>query len=442
MTAHAKLSPSSAHRWMKCPGSIALESECKDTSSKFADEGTAAHFLASECLESGNTPSNYIGHTIVVDKGATTWLDVDESDLSDGVATFEVDAAMAEHVGTYVENVRDYASGNELMIEERVEFSDVIGVADSFGTSDAIIITSDYAEIQVHDLKYGMGVEVDAYYDVDGEIIPNEQMALYALGAIERYSLVSDFERVRLVIHQPRRSHLSEMVFTLDQIVAFGQQAKAAAKIVVHNVLAHDGGTPDADLDLHPGEKQCHFCKAKATCPALRSHVIATVTDDFEDLTQPLEPKVQAGIERIKSSDNSHLANCRNAVDLIEDWCSAVRAKTEAELLQGRAVGDYKLVVGRKGARKWVDAAAAEAMLKGMRLKVEQMYDLSLISPTTTEALHKSGAIGTRQWPKLQALITQNDGKPTVAAGSDKRAAIVVAPTVDDFEDCTLEELV
>ena len=50
MAQHSVLSPSGAHRWMRCPGSIAAESGMPDTSSKYAAEGTAAHELASKCL--------------------------------------------------------------------------------------------------------------------------------------------------------------------------------------------------------------------------------------------------------------------------------------------------------------------------------------------------------------------------------------------------------
>ena len=72
-----------------------------------------------------------------------------------------------------------------------------------------------------------------------------------------------------------------------------------------------------------------------------------------------------------------------------------------------------------------------------MRLKQEQMYDLKLISPTTAEKLHSTGAIGPRQWPKLQGLITQADGAPSVAPDADKRPALAVSATADEFQDET-----
>ena len=85
--------------------------------------------------------------------------------------------------------------------------------------------------------------------------------------------------------------------------------------------------------------------------------------------------------------------------------------------------------------RKWTSPTEVETVLKAMRLKTEQIYDLTLISPTTAERLHKAGAIGPRQWPRLQTLIMQPDGKPSVVPETDKRPAWAVEPTVNDFED-------
>ena len=43
---HALLSPSSAYRWMQCPGSVSLCRLFPDESSEYAKEGTLAHAYA------------------------------------------------------------------------------------------------------------------------------------------------------------------------------------------------------------------------------------------------------------------------------------------------------------------------------------------------------------------------------------------------------------
>jgi hypothetical protein len=72
-----------------------------------------------------------------------------------------------------------------------------------------------------------------------------------------------------------------------------------------------------------------------------------------------------------------------------------------------------------------------------MRLKVDQMYDFKLISPTTAENVLKEA--NPRKWNKLQPLIGRSDGKPSVAPASDKRPALSMA-IAEQFEDLTDEE--
>ena len=61
--AHAKLSPSSAHRWLRCPASIEACRDIKDTSSIHAEEGTAAHELAETVLRNPlNNAAHYVGN--------------------------------------------------------------------------------------------------------------------------------------------------------------------------------------------------------------------------------------------------------------------------------------------------------------------------------------------------------------------------------------------
>jgi hypothetical protein len=175
---------------------------------------------------------------------------------------------------------------------------------------------------------------------------------------------------------------------------------------------------------LNPGEKQCKFCAAKATCPALRD-TVADVTqmdaaspDEFAT-SEPLQP----------NADNPDwLSVCLSRVDLIEDWCKAVREAAHKRLSDGLPVPGYKLVAGKRGNRAWSNAKTAEELLRRtFRLTVEQAYDLKLISPTTAEKLKKDGVIGERQWAKVAELITQPDGKPHVAPESDSRPALTTS---------------
>jgi len=278
----------------------------------------------------------------------------------------------------------------------------ITGEEGAEGTSDAIVFTPD--ELIVIDLKYGRGVYVSA--------AENEQGMLYALGALELIALLGDEpSRVRIVIHQPRVSEEpSEWTCSIELLRQFGEHVAVQAKKCF-----------DSAPHLSPGEKQCRFCKAKAGCPALAKHVLSTVADDFVDLT--VVPKITTS----RTYDNETLANLRGIVDLVEDWCKAIRTGVEKELRDGHEVPGYKLVEGRKGPRSWTDETEVGAAMKTMGLTQGQMYTYNLISPTSAEKLFQDNP---RKWKKLQSFITQNNGKPHVAPISDPRPVITA---LDDF---------
>jgi hypothetical protein len=282
-----------------------------------------------------------------------------------------------------------------ILVEQRLPIGNLTGEKDAHGTADAVVIVGD--ELCIVDLKYGMGEPVQA----DN----NPQLQIYALAALRQYELAYDFKTVRMVIHQPRLGAVSEWVQTIEELEAFGLQVAEAA-----------AATAKSDAPLAPSAKGCRWCKAKATCPALR----AEVEELFEVVPE--------------AAPEDTLATAMSKVDLVETWCKAVRAETERRLLAGEPVDGFKLVQGRRGARAWGDKAEAEALLKKLRLKVDEMYDLSLISPTKAEKLHEAGTIGPRQWSKVVELVTQSDGKPSVAPVSDKRPALVTS-AVSDFDD-------
>jgi hypothetical protein len=377
---------------MACPGSVALEATYPDESSVFAAEGTLAHDIASQCLTEGKYPTDFIGRVFEVDG-----------------FTFMADKTMADHVDDYMRLVREYAEGGELLVERRVGIGHLTGEEGAGGTSDAIIIKGD--EIMVVDLKYGMGVRVDA-----GN---NPQLMMYALGALNDYDVLGDFKTVTMVIHQPRMNHVSEYSIPVEELLKFADDVRDAAE-----------RTRWDDADLVPGEKQCRFCKAKASCFALRAEVAETVNaaplSDFADLI-PQEINME-------TSDN-YLPVAMSKVEMIEQWCKAVRAETERRLLAGQSVTGYKLVEGRQGNREWKDPQAVEEMFKKtFRMRDDQAYDFKLISPTKAEKLFKENP---KRWANLQEQITRSEGKPSVAPATDKRPALDVKPVMDDFRDLT-----
>jgi hypothetical protein len=393
MAKHALLSPSSAERWMNCPGSVALTKDLPNTSSPYADEGTCAHFLASICLSEGQDASSFISREIVLtESGEHFACDTQEKPRYRLIVGDDFANYVQDYVD-YVREVRDATKG-VLHVEQRLSLEGVTGEEDSFGTSDAVIVTAD--ELIVIDLKFGMGVQVNAE--------ENPQLMIYGLASLDKYGLVQDFKNVRIAIHQPRLKHVSEAVYSLNEIEEFRKV-----------VAGSSTNTQSPNAELVPSEDACRFCKAKATCPAISAKIAKEVEADFEDLT---------------GEDHRELSNKLKSVDMIEGWCKAVRAEVESLLLAGVVVPDFKLVQGKKGHRQWTNASEVEAMFKSMRLKVDEMYDLKLISPTTAEKILKDSP---KRWPKVQEFITQKEGGPSVAPISDKRPALDVTIAMQDY---------
>ena len=96
------------------------------------------------------------------------------------------------------------------------------------------------------------------------------------------------------------------------------------------------------------------------------------------------------------------------------------------------------MVTGKKGNRKWTNEADAIAALKKAKLKKGQMYTESLISPTTAQKLLDEAVVTPKQWEKIRVCITQSDGQPSVAPAKDKRPAIALGMTADDFVNLDL----
>lgn len=422
---HARLSASGAHRWMECPASVAMEDGLPDESSKFAEEGTVFHEVVAQCLISGDDPWGYRGRRFRVVNGKV-WISEDEPASARSDNTYVVDQDMIEHVVDSINLVDDFTPhGADVYIEERVEFSEDIGVPDSFGTSDVIIVTDD--EICPPDHKYGMGVQVDAE--------ENPQLMLYALGALRKHGKGRPIKQARLVINQPRLQHLSEWTCSIEHLQAFGRRAKAAAKRAMEAHAIGKTNLKALEPYFNPGEKQCRFCKAarNGTCPALTSQVTSLVADDFVNLDDEdaAITKLANGVRLLEGADNNQLAVALRGAPLVEIWLKGVREAGFKALMRGEKVGDFKIVRGKLGKRTWKVSGAAEIVMDMLGVDPDVMYKRSVISPTDAEkVLKKSGT-----FELLSNLVKRNPGKLSIADADDKRDAVVLGDIDDDFDN-------
>lgn len=402
MSAHAVFSPSSAHRWMACPGSIAANEGIEDKGSPAAFEGTVAHDIAERALTQGFPVSTFVG------------LEFFDEDTLTMVTVTEEMAAFVQHYVDFVE--AEYAKLPDpkfLGVECKLPLFFLTGEPDSSGTADAVLMDS--TTLHVVDLKFGRGERVDAQ--------DNPQILIYALAALEEYGVLFDgIQSVKVTIHQPRLGHVDTAEYPIKHLAPFLLNVWDAVK-----------NAESSNPPRHAGEKQCRWCRAKATCPEFQATVAEEVGFD------PADPSEFDDVSGVAEKPDDLLGKSMQAVPLVEMWCKAVRAETERRLLAGTPVAGFKLVQGKRGNRAWADPIEAEQMLKSFRLKVEEMYDLKLISPTKAESLLKTEHIGPRQWKKLTELITQSDGQPSVAPEADPRPALSLTGAAEDFSDLTKE---
>jgi len=301
MTDHSKLSPSSAHRWMNCPGSVRLCADLEETSSVHADEGTFAHNIAALCLEQHIRAVEMVGET-------------------DGRFTCDFD--MADHLQVYLDVVNDL--DGQLLIEKRVhtEHDNVSG------TADAIIVGS--KTLHVIDLKYGAGVFV--------EVEENPQLMIYAIGALRECYTVYP-RRVAIHVVQPRCSEPMHRPWVVDAGYLLDWNDNTLSGCVE--------STEEPDALLSAGE-HCRFCNAKPTCPALRAVAQARTREVFAD-KKPPDPRTLTP---------EQMQEILEAAPLVEMWLKSVREHAHTKLKGGTPVPGFKLV-HRKSNREWDDEGLA-----------------------------------------------------------------------------------
>mgnify|MGYP002794098878 FL=1 len=371
MAKHALLSASGAHRWLECTPSAQLELQFPQSTSEYAEEGTAAHELCELTARywlGEISEAEYENQRDELAKGK--YYNAEMQECANDYAKF-----VAEKTAAARETCEDAFTA----LEVRVDFSKY--VKDGFGTGDCIIVSDNVLEII--DFKYGKGVRVEA--------AGNPQMKLYALGAYLEYNTLFDIDSVRMTIFQPRLSGVqSSDEITVKELLEWAEKyVKPRAK------LAYKG-----EGEFAPSEEVCKFCRAKAQCKA-RADKNLKLFDEAPDVLL-LTPE-DAGKILEQAGD-------------IQSWLADLESLVSSTLLAGQPVEGWKMVEGRSN-RRFADELKVVAAMKSAGYDESLLYERKLITLTQMEKDFGKKAVA----ETLGALIVKPQGKPTLAPAKDKR---------------------
>jgi hypothetical protein len=445
MAYHARKAPSSAHRWGgrdACTASIQTQDLFTggNTGSDAARMGTTGHKMCAEMLlDPSIDPQSYRGRALVFwlhpesDSSGEDWAEIFDIELIDPCVEFNgkhtVDQELIDLCMMHVDYVRErlVLTGGTLYVEQSVPIDHITGEQGATGSCDVAIVYGN--TIEIIDLKLGrmpvgaFDVVTPAHTDIiTGAVVPevvepNEQLAMYASGMIRM--LAQQFDNVIITISQPPLKSIRQWSGGLYRM-----------NLVIER-LYHRSRECDTDPVFRPSASNCHFCRASGSCAAQTEMVVSTALEGFDDLTTAAPATV----------DERKLGDLFAILPLVNDWSAAVMDRVRQSLTDGKPVVrsdglSYKLVAGKNGARKWVDEVKAEITLHeitgGNRSLI---YEQSLISPTTAEKLAtpkkvKKGqpplppAIDKTNWAKLQELMIQGEGQPTIVLETDPRPSL------------------
>lgn len=390
LNGHSVFSPSSSAMWLNCSGSLIANMQERqkqgDTASEFAAQGTVAHEVAEVWLTTGKKPTHLVG-----DIWHRQGFDI------------EIDNEMLDYVGEYVSWCND--TEGDHYTEVRVDFSHLTPVPNQGGTSDHVCCAT--GKLTITDLKYGMGVKV---YAED-----NTQMQIYALGVLNEFDLLYDFQEIEMRICQPRLRHFDSWTITREQLLSFGQYVKERA---------FAAWKPDAPRK--PTEKGCQWCKVRASCPAKAAEIEAMVDEMFsdDDVTGVIErldnDEYLVEMPKIETLSIEQQEKILNKSKTVKQFLDDIEKKLFDFAAKGGKLHTFKLVAGRT-TRRWEDEAETVAFFKTLNFGEDDFAPRSLVSPAAAEKLLKQNGVK----EDLSHLLADRTGKPTLAPMSDKRPEYV-----------------
>ena len=406
---HAQWSASATDRNWHCAGALALTMDLPEQTNSAADWGTVCHEISELCLRDGVDAVSFIGTTR---KGKEF--------------SFEVDDEMADTAQMYVDYCRKRIGAYKaetgknalVFVEEKFSLAALNPPFEAGGTGDCVMIFPDWQTLEVVDLKGGRGVVVEAK--------GNPQGRTYGLGAVLKHT-GHTIRKIIVTIVQPRAGHpdgrIRSDVFDMADLVEWTTDLMAAmhrakASFDAQNHIGHDGYTEAAwSAEFLSAGGHCKFCKAAGFCPALEQKATDAAGIWFDDLDKP----------RISNSPDAmspeKLAQTLDMLDMIDDWCNAVRAHAHREAEAGTVIPGYQLVekIGNRAWKADVTTDAVAALLAGVGKDAKLAYaPRKAASPAQVEK-----ALGAKNKGLLADLVERpSRGTNLVSTASTTRPAV------------------
>jgi hypothetical protein len=339
------------------------------------------------------------------------------------------DIQEVDKIWSYIEKhpAQTQTLGHQIWCEEKVEIGKYCGLAEGevTGTADWGLVTPN--EIEIADNKFG-------HYLVPPDSL---QLKAYAIGLGSKLMDPAtgqfrdghrQIRNVKLTILQPTAApeqRVRSVTYPLPTMVGW---AKEICDIVT---AAKEPNAPRI-----PGEDQCKFCPAAATCPERLASVTSAISDVFQPApSADATPAPIASVDAITELadvqmtqspadlDPEQLGRLLDQASLIEGWLKDVRAHARKLLESGGTVPGWKLIEGKRS-RAWKeDETEVVTALKRLSLNVGEIYEKKLVTPAKAEAISKIAGSKKRK-EKLAELWAWKTGKPTLAPESDPAPAV------------------
>lgn len=439
---HARLNPSSASGWANCPDYPNAQLGIPDKPSEAAQRGTCKHWVLEQALVVSAPPDEFVGKVLLIEDDTGEVIVLQEKDWSDREYVFHnhsnplIDVE-GGRVWTITQDMADdaqvalahaYQVANrldaEIFPERRVNPGVFLDRDDCFGTADITIFGK--GELHIYDYKTG-------HQRVLAQ--GNLQLILYAIGALadllprDRAKLKS----ITLGIIQPTMSEnfrINQVTITPLDLWIWVDWFRNAAK-----------RTDEDNPPRIPGEVQCKWCRAKATCPALRESMFEGIFELNDEHTTDEQIVVHGEAVTTREPGEleiPHLSAILELTPLARDWLSAVESYALDLLLAGKQIPNHKLV-RKQSMKRWVDDNEAVIKKLTTNLKIPKVDVVKPEAPIGVSKVERIVQNYEKLYPEKTPLTdrkrkgfaklwTKPQGEITIAPESDPRPAIARSP--------------